>query len=166
MVKEMSLTETRRAQVMRGVKEGAVKGVVDRMVDTMVGPVSEAIMPKLKQLNLDPTLLEPAVKAALRFMCIMGTAELIDFFGPMTTKIIPNSNEDVVKDKSMLLAKYMRKYAGERAGEDLVGAAMAVLPMVMTQFADIKTEDLVDLLSEDDEAPAKVAEEPALALKK
>lgn len=140
--------DTRRAQVMRGLKEGAVKGVMDRMVDTMVGPVCEAIVPKLAGLNLDPALVEPAVKTALRFMCLMGTAELIDFVGPMTIKVMPNANEENINNKSALLAQYMRKYAGERVGEDLIGAAMAVFPMVIAQFAEIKTDDLAELLGD------------------
>lgn len=144
----MSEVETRRAQVMRGVKEGAIKGIVDKAVDGMIGPILAGILPKVEELKLDKGLVEPAVRAALRFAVTMGLAELFSFVGPMANKIIPNTTEENVAKKADLLAQWMRKYAGERIGEDLIKAAMAVFPLIITQFSEIKQEDLMDVLSD------------------
>lgn len=144
----ISDADSRKAQVMRGMKEGVIKGVVDKAVDSMTGPIVASIMPKVGELNLDVNLVEPAVKAALRFAVTMGIAELFDFMSPMAAKVIPNSTEDDMKKKGALLAQWMRKYAGERVGEDLVSAAMAVFPLIMTQFAGINSADLQDVLSD------------------
>lgn len=139
--------DSRKAQVMRGMKEGLIKGVVDKAVDGMTSPIVSAIMPKVDELKLDKNLVEPAVRAALRFAVTMGLAELVDFMAPMAGKVIPNSTEDDMKRKGVLLAQWMRKYAGERVGEDLINAATAILPLIMEQFSAIKSEDLMDVLS-------------------
>jgi hypothetical protein len=146
---QMSELETRRATVMRGVKEGALKGVVDKLVHTMSDPVCQAIMPKFQATFPNGThLLEPAVKAALEFAFIMGIAELMVFAAPTASKIVPSSSPEDLARKSQLLATWMRKYAGERVGEQLVEAALTVFPMVMEQFSDINTADVAELLGE------------------
>ena len=38
------LAESRRHAVMKGIKQGAIKGVVDHVVDSMAGPITEAIL--------------------------------------------------------------------------------------------------------------------------
>ena len=146
---QMSELETRRSTVMRGVKEGALKSVVDKLVHTMSDPVCQAIMPKFQATFPNGThLLEPAVKVALEFAFIMGIAELMVFAAPTASKIIPSSNPEDLSRKSQLLATWMRKYAGERVGEQLVEAAMTVFPMVMEQFSEINTADVADLLGQ------------------
>lgn len=146
---QMSEVETRRATVMRGVKEGALKSVVDKLVNTVSDPVCQAIMPKFQVAFPNGShLLEPAVKAALEFVFIMGMAELMVFAGPMATKIVPSSKPEDISQKSQLLAVWMRKYAGERVGEQLVEAATAVFPMIMEQFSEINTADVADLLNQ------------------
>lgn len=146
---QMSELETRRATVMRGVKEGALKGMVDKLVHTMSDPVCQAILPKFQTTFPGGAhLLEPAVKAALEFAFIMGIAELMVFAAPTASKIVPSSNPEDLTRKSQLLATWMRKYAGERVGEQLVEAAMAVFPMVMEQFSEINTADVADLLGQ------------------
>jgi len=152
---QMSESETRRAVVMRGVKEGALKGVVDKLIHTMSDPVCQAIMPKFQATFPNGTnLLEPAVKAALEFAFLMGIAELMVFAAPTASRIIPASNAGDISRKSQLLATWMRKYAGERVGEQLVEAAMSVFPMVMEQFSEINTADVADLLGQPLEEPA------------
>lgn len=152
---QMSELESRRATVMRGVKEGALKGMVDKLVHTMSDPVCQAIMPKFEATFPGGAhLLEPAVKAALEFALIMGIAELMVFAAPTAAKVMPSSNPEDMARKGELLATWMRKYAGERVGETLVEAAMAVFPMVMEQFSEVKTADLADLLNVPAETPA------------
>lgn len=158
---QMSELETRKAIVMRGIKEGALKSVVDKLIHTMSEPVCQAIMPKFQTTFPNGAhLLEPAVKAALEFAFIMGIAELMVFAAPTASKIIPSANQDDLARKSQLLATWMRKYAGERVGEQLVEAAMTVFPMVMEQFSEINTADVADMLGQQivDVSPAPVVQ--------
>lgn len=153
--------ETRMQTVMKGAKEGALKAVVDKLVDSISGPIAEAILPKFQQINPGAaTLLEPAVRAALQFAFIMGMAELMTFAAPMATKVMPNSNPQDMQHKSQLLSLWMRKYAGERIGEQLVDAAVQVFPLVMEHFSQIDASDVAMLLEDDsaglfDEAPVE-----------
>lgn len=158
---QLSEAETRRMTVMRGVKEGALKSVVDKFVQTMSTPVTQAILPKFQAAFPNGAhLIEPAVKAALEFAFIMGIAELMVFAAPMASKVLPSANSEDMAKKSQLLVTWMRKYAGERVGEQLVEAAMAVFPMVMDQFSEINTADLSDMLSAGAEEVTAAATEP------
>jgi len=146
------LVENRTNTVMKGVKEGALKGVVDKLVDSISGPVAEAILPKFQEMNPGATnLLEPAVRAALQFAFMMGIAELMIFAAPLAGKVVPNSSEEDMQRKSQVLAIWMRKYAGERIGEGLVEATISVFPLVMAHFSDINAEDVAMLLEEDED---------------
>ena len=55
----LKLAESRRATVMRGIKQGAVKGMVDTVVDSMAGPISESIMKNLTTGHPTIEVLEP-----------------------------------------------------------------------------------------------------------
>jgi hypothetical protein len=146
---QLSDSDSRRITVMRGVKEGALKSVVDKLVHTMSDPVCQAIMPKFKEtFPQGGHMLEPAVKVALEFAFIMGIAELMLFAAPTASRIIPTTSPEEMTKKSQLLATWMRKYAGERVGEQLVEAALAVFPMVMTQFSEISSTDVAEILGE------------------
>lgn len=141
--------ESRKASVMKGIKEGALKALVDGLVSKMASPVMEAISPKFQEkFPGGAHLLEPAVQAALEFVIIMGVAELLLFAAPTAANIIPGSSPSELETKSQLLAIWMRKYAGERVGERMVEAALAVFPMVMEHFSEVNVQDLSLLLAE------------------
>jgi len=142
--------ESRMQIVMKGAKEGALKAIVDKLVDSISGPIAEAILPKFQSINPGAAiLLEPAVRAALQFAFVMGIAELMTFAAPMATKVMPNANSQDMQHKSQLLAVWMRKYAGEKIGEQLVEAAIQVFPLVMEHFSQINTSDVAMLLEDD-----------------
>ena len=154
---------SRLGPVMRGVKEGAVKEIVNKIVNAAVEPMMNAIGPKFVELFPNGSnLLEPAVRAGLEFVVIMGFAELAAFAGPMAYKVLPNANQDDMVRKSQLIATWMRKNAGERIGEQLVNAAVVALPLIMDQFKSVETNDLADLLGEPIVA-TKPAVEPEVA---
>lgn len=163
-----TIRPTRRSDVMKGIQQGMVKAAVDQLVDTMAGPVTEAIMKNMSADHPSIEILEPAVKAAIRFCFIMGAAELMDFAAPMAGKYVPKLSEDKAIRKSRLLSQWMRKYAGERVGEQVVQAAIQVFPLVMSYFSEFDTEQL-ELILEDDEpnfmasAPAEEPEKVNLA---
>jgi len=142
--------DTRRANVMQGIKQGAVKAAVDTVIASMTTPICEAIVGNLGKNHPQIHLLEPAVKSALNFIVIMGIAELMNFAGPMAGKHIPSLGEYDAAEKSRLLSVWMRKYAGEKMGEDVVHATLEFFPLIMAQFSDISTNDL-SLVLEDEE---------------
>lgn len=143
--------EARYISVMRGVKQGALKGMVDKMVDSLAGPISDSIVKNLSEDHPAMKVLEPAVRAALSFIVIMGVAELLLFAAPMAGKALPNISEDDAGEKGQLLARWMREYAGEKVGEEVVDAALHVFPLIMAQFSSVETDDLKLVLNELDE---------------
>ncbi len=144
-------TEARMMTVMRGVKEGALKGAVNSMVEKMSEPICQMVLPKFQEKFPDGAhLLEPAVRAALEFVVIMGIAELFAFAAPTVGKMMPSSNQEEVSRKGQLLAIWLRKYAGERVGEQIIEAATAIVPMIMDQFASFSAADIDSVLKADD----------------
>ncbi len=147
----MSESESRYLTVMRGVKEGALKGVVDTMVEKMSQPICQMVLPQFQQKFPDGAhLLEPAVRAALEFIIIMGIAELFAFAAPTVGKLVPSTTPEEAVKKGQLLAIWLRKYAGERVGEQLIQAATAIIPMVMEQFSGFTSSDLAAVLQSDE----------------
>lgn len=153
---ELDPREKRMAIVMKGMKEGALKTIVDKMVDSISGPVVDSIISKFKETNpAAATLAEPAVKAAFQFAFMMGMAELMDWAGPMAHKVMPNANQDNIERKSRFISIWMRKYAGERIGEELIEAVVKVFPMVMAEFSNVSVDDLELILGDDEESNTK-----------
>jgi hypothetical protein len=150
--------EARHLSVMRGIKQGALKGMVDKLVDSMSGPISESIVKNLSDNHPSLEVLEPAVKAALSFIVIMGIAELINVAAPMTGKTLPGLTEDNAAEKGKLLARWMREYAGEKVGSQVVEAGLQVFPLVMAHFSEIDTQDLKFVLDVDGDTPADKVE--------
>lgn len=142
--------EARHISVMRGIKQGALKGMVDNLVDSMAGPIAESIMKNLKENHPNMELLEPAVRSALSFIVIMGVAEMINFAAPMAGRTLPQFTEENAVDKGRMLSQWMREYAGEKVGEQLIEATLQVFPMVMAHFSDISNDDLKMILEEDE----------------
>lgn len=155
--------ESRRETVMRGLKEGALKTIVDKMVGQVSGPIMQSIAPKFKESFPEGAhLLEPAVQGALEFAFIMGIAELIMFAAPAAGRVMPSQNPEDLAHKTKLLATWMRKYAGERVGEGLVEAAAQVFPMIMDQFSSVQTSDLSMILNESVAAVTPAVQESAI----
>jgi hypothetical protein len=140
--------ETRMSAVMKGFKEGALKAAFDKLIDAMAGPIIEKIVPNIRNLGLNVELLEPAVRLAITFAFMLGIAELTAWIAPMTAKVVPGQNQEDMALKGQKLAEWMRKYAGEKAGAQVVEAAISVFPLIMASFQDFSTADISAALNE------------------
>lgn len=155
-------TTTNRASIyVRGMKHGVAKGAVDNFVKMISGPISEAITAKLAPDSPALKILQPAVETFLAFIIIAGTAEAISYLGPMMGQAVPSfgGGGDNVADKSQKLAHFMRNYAGERIGEEMVNVAISIFPLVMEQFSAITSTDL-DIIN-GNSLPAENAKAPS-----
>lgn len=150
---------SRKAVVMRGMKHGIAKGAVDNFVKMLSGPISEAITSKLAPDSPALKILQPAVEAILAFIIIMGTAEAISYMAPMIGSAAPSLGGENLAEKSGKLVHFMRNYAGERIGEQMIGAAISVFPLVMEQFSAITSADL-DMVNGLDVPGEKLVEAP------
>lgn len=143
------LAETRTAVVMRGIKEGALKGGMDKLIDTLAQPIIDKIAPAFKALHPSTEMLEPAVQLIIKFIFMMGIAELTEFTAPMLGKALPASNEEDMAKKGKLLALWIRKHAGEKVGQQVVEAALAAFPLIMSHFSEISVSDLEAITAEE-----------------
>lgn len=149
--------EKRTSQVSRGVKQGMIKGAVDRVVDQIVTPLADKITPKLHEMHPGLQLADPAVRSLLEFALLNALAEILEVGGPLITKApgVNMSKEDAVA-KTQALALWMRNYSGEKLGEQVVEAAVQLVPL----FKDMLSQtDLSDLLSAAEDVSQENVEE-------
>lgn len=137
--------EKRTSQVARGVKQGMIKSAVDRVVEQIVGPLSDKITPKLHEMHPGLQLADPAVRSLLEFALLNALAEILEVGGPLITKAPGVSmSRDEAAAKTQALALWMRNYSGEKLGEQVVEAAVQLVPL----FRDMLSQtDLSELLN-------------------
>jgi len=136
--------EKRTSQVARGVKQGMIKSTVDKLVERIVTPLAEKITPKLHEMHPGLQLADPAVTSLLEFALLNALAEILEVSGPLLTKApgVNMSREEAVA-KTQALALWMRNYSGEKLGEQVVEAAIQLVPV----FKDMLSQtDLSELL--------------------
>lgn len=141
-VPELGGERKRLDPFVQGVKKGAVKKGVDKVTQKVSLPVAEAINEKLQALHPNMALTAPMVQSGMQAIIVLGFAELLDIAGPH----IPS---DSLK-KADLGARFMREYAGEKVGSDIVDYAAQFLPVIMAAFSEVSEEDLMATLSEED----------------
>src|SRR3990172_8441148 len=155
--------EKRTSQVARGVKQGMIKSTVDKLVERIVTPLAEKITPKLHEMHPGLQLADPAVTSLLEFALLNALAEILEVSGPLLTKApgVNMSREEAVA-KTQALALWMRNYSGEKLGEQVVEAAIQLVPV----FKDMLSQtDLSELLgaaedvAQEQDAEAGVATE-------
>lgn len=152
--------EKRTNQVARGMKQGMIKSAVDRVVDQVVGPMADRITPKLHELHPGLQLADPAVKSLLEFALLNALAEILDVAGPLLSKTpgLNMSTDDAVA-KCQALALWMRNYSGEKLGEQVVEAAVQLVPLMKDMLSQT---DLSELLSAAEEVSHESTEEVAV----
>jgi hypothetical protein len=137
--------EKRTSQVARGVKQGMIKSTVDRVVEQNVTPLADKITPKLHEMHPGMQLADPVIKSVLEFALLNALAEILEVGGPLITKApgVNMSHDDAVA-KTQALALWMRNYSGEKMGEQVVEAAIQIIPL----FKDMLSQtDLSELLN-------------------
>lgn len=137
--------EKRTSQVTRGVKQGMIKGTVDRVVDQIVGPIAEKITPKLHEMHPGLQLADPALKALLEFALLNALAEILEVGGPLIAKAPGVSlSKDEAAAKTQALAMWMRNYSGEKLGEQVVEAAVQLIPLFRDMLANTDLSELLN----------------------
>jgi hypothetical protein len=154
--------EKRSTQIARGLKQGVIKGAVDKVLDQVAGPISDKLTPMLHNLHPNLQIADPAVKALIEFAVLNALAEVLEFSGPALAKApgVKMSPEDA-KEKTQALAQWMRNYSGEKFGEQIAETAAALIPV----FANmIQTTDLSSLLEAVESEKEEEVESEATAL--
>lgn len=137
--------EPRMTTFVRGAKIGAMKTGANKMAGFIATPIKDAVIPKLReQFPNAIEFIDPALQLTLECMIMLGAAELASMAG----SLIPSEKKDENVKRGEMIAKFLREYAGEKAGTKLVEVAMAALPLILAQFSMIATKELEELTSE------------------
>lgn len=134
--------DDRFSQIMEGVKHGAVKEGIDVLVGTIADPIVENFVLKFEQEN---PMFTGMVDSGIRFIIMVGLAEALSMLGPSLGPVLGDGSEDG-QEKARLLSMYVRRYAGEKLGEEAMKSAIAFIPEMVSGLKNIKTEDVKDLL--------------------
>lgn len=145
---------TRSDAFLKGVKVGAIKNGVEKVTAPISGPVANAINEKLQEIHPNTKLAAPMVDSAIKCAIIMGFAELLDVAAPY---VGDRTNYDA--KKIGLASEFMREFAGEKMGHEVVDLALQFVPIIMTAFAEVSVSDLQNALAEDDGDDSKVVTE-------
>lgn len=129
--------------LVQGFREGAIKQGVNKVTEKVSLPVAEAINSKLQELHPNMALTGPMVQSLTQAIIILGCAEMIDIAGPR----IPGD----MATKANLGSRFMRKYAGEKVGADVVDYAAQFFPLIMAAFSEVTEEDLIATLADGEE---------------
>ena len=148
---EMGGERKRLDPFMQGLAKGAVKKGVDKVSQRVSLPVAEVINKKLQELHPNLAFTAPMIQSSMQAIIILGFAEMLDIAGPH----IPGE----MLTKASLGARFMREYAGEKAGSDIVDYAVQFLPVIMAAFSEVSEEDLMSSLSDDEEEEDETAEQ-------
>lgn len=133
--------ETRTEAFARGMKAGAVKNTIDKAVSPITNPVVEAVSGKMKEIHPNFEMTAPMVESLLKAALIMGSAEILDIAMPYVDEHTQYSSAKVA-----LASTFMREYAGEKVGTEVVDLALKFVPVIMGAISNLSTEDLKQAL--------------------
>lgn len=131
------MSQQRMGSFTKGMKAGAIKGALDKAVSPITTPVAEAISAKLAEINPGLQLTAPMVETLMKSIIIMGLAELVDVASPAMKGHLPLENS-----KLEAVPEFMREYAGEKFGNEIVELAMKMAPMIMGAFSQFSAEEI------------------------
>ena len=143
-IEKITTQTSRSAQIMKGARNGLIKGTVDKVVDQLSGPITQKLQPMLNNLHPGLQMAEPAVAALIRFALLNALAEVLEFGGPALSKLPGvGLDKDEASAKTRALAQWTRNYAGESLGVEVTEAAATLIPMFVDLF---KTMDLSEIM--------------------
>jgi len=99
--------------------------------------VADVINAKLAEINPGMQMTGPMVETLIKSIMIMGMAELVDVASPAIGDRLP-----IKADKLDAISEFMREYAGEKFGNEIVELAIKMVPLVMGAFAQFSVEDI------------------------
>ena len=133
------VAQPRMNAFVKGAKIGAMKAGANKLAKLIADPIKDAIIPKLReQFPGGIEVLGPAIELTIECIVLLGAGEL----AVMATGLIPTERKGEMEERGQMIAQFLREYAGEKAGTQLVEAAMAALPLVLAHFAEVSTEDM------------------------
>ncbi len=153
---------TKMDPVFKGLKNGAIKGGVEKFTAPFSTPVSAAINVKLVEMFPTATITAPMVDSMVKFGVLILLAEVLNL---AATSLGSKNVEDPQVLKTKLAAEFLREFAGEQIGVGLVDLVGAIVPVLMTAFKDISIQDLSLVLSDgkqQEQVPAQL--EPACSI--
>lgn len=127
----------------RGMKSGAVKRAMDKAVSPVTQPVAEAINAKLAELHPNMHLTAPMIETLIQSAIIIGLAEIVDMAGPALGGKLPIDGNRIA-----VISEFMREYAGEKFGNEIVDSAVKFAPVVLNAFSQFSVEEIQQALPE------------------
>ncbi len=131
------MSKNRTGSFAKGMKAGAVKNALDKAVSPITTPVAEAINAKLAEIHPNLQFTAPMVESLMKSAIIMGLAEIVDMAGPAMGGKLP-----IDADRFAAITEFMREYAGEKFGNELVDSAVKFAPVVLGAFNEFSSEDI------------------------
>lgn len=152
---ETNETRPRLDPFLKGLKAGSAKRAVDKLTSKISDPVAEILVLKIQAEFPQLVFAVPTIKSLVQAVIIMGVAELFGFASKHA------EGSESLKDKSIYLEQFLRNYAGQKTGEELVDLVTRLLPIIMESFKDLSSEDLRLLAdsNEDFSVPMALSEE-------
>jgi len=135
------MVQDRLASFTKGVKGGAMKGAVDKVISPVTAPVVEAINAKISEMHPNMQFTAPMIETLMKSALIMGMAEMVAIAAPaLGGRFDP--------EKLDLISEFMREYAGEKFGTELVDSAVRFAPALISAFAEFSAADIKAALPE------------------
>jgi hypothetical protein len=144
----------RSSDVLAGVADGALKETINTATDPIAESLRDVFLDKFGD---DNQMVELLADSGSKFLVLLVFAEALGMIGEQLGGVIGDADE-----KSALLARYIRKLAGQELGEKGVKALVQSLPAVkgmIANFDNIKTEDIKYALGEKSEVYKNVLPE-------
>lgn len=127
---------SRRSDIMKGVRNGAVKESVNTVADPLAESLKETF---LKNFGSEDPIVDVLAGMGSKFIILLLFAETLGVLGEYSS---------IDDEKIVLLSRYFRKLAGEEIGEEGMKLFLKSLPSVSELFNNIKTEDIRYALGE------------------
>lgn len=149
---------SRKSDIMKGVRNGAVKETVNTVADPLANSLKEVFV---TQFGNDNPVVDVVAGMGSKFVVLLLFAETLGILGEYS---------NIEDEKIELLSRYFRKLAGEEIGEEGMKIFLKSLPSVADMFNNIKTEDIKYALGEKSEVyntplPSDVISEEAIKSK-
>ena len=124
-----------REGFVSGLRHGAVKSSIDKVSEKMVGTISATVNKSLQNTHPGAVVAAPLVDSAIKCAVIVGCAEMLEV-------ALPFVDQTANPKKIAAASVFLREYAGEKIGHDVVEMAVELLPLIMSAFSEISVEDL------------------------
>lgn len=143
-----SSSSSKMSPFWSGLKDGSKKKAIDKLVSNFSDPIADLILDQLVVKFPNLNISTPIVRAMVQCAAILLLSEAVGIVMPLASKNMTSSK----KERLESVEAYLRNFAGQKAGEEMMDLACSVLPAVLEHLADaITSPDEVGSLSESNE---------------